>query len=168
MHAWRTCVRPSWRSAAALHRQSWAVESIVVIPFGREVTSMRGQPTLSRLPAGPALIRSRVVGLLGAGLGAIACGSRSDLNGVPPTTGTPTATPRDDAGSAGSSGRARSDAGSSDSGEDATFSPDADSGFKMGVFDATGRHAADALAEAASDGHIFNPPCGVPPPHKRP
>jgi hypothetical protein len=32
----------------------------------------------------------------------------------------------------------------------------------MGVFDATGRDAADALAEAASDGHIFNPPCGIP------
>lgn len=121
---------------------------------------MRREPMPSRVPTGPALIRSGVVGLLGAGLGAIACGSRTDLDGVPPTTGTPTATPREDAGSAGSTRGAGSDAGRGDSGEDATFSLTPDSGFKMGVFDATGRDAADALAEAASDGHIFEPPCG--------
>jgi len=130
--------------------------------------------TTTRVPAGPALVRRGVAGIaFGAGLGAFACGTRTDLSAVPAATGMPTPTPDLDAGRDGGLDARSGDAGvdatisfTIDSGGDATFTM-VDSGFDTGVFDATGRNAADALADAASDGHIMEPPCGKKAPPRR-
>jgi hypothetical protein len=127
--------------------------------LSNEVSEMRRQATPSKVPAGPALVRGGVVSVLGAALGAVACGGRTESGSVPPATDVPTATPKEAGGREGGVG---------DSGHDATtFSLNVDSGYSFGLYDATGRHAADAIADAASDGYIFEPPCGKKvPPHR--
>jgi hypothetical protein len=117
---------------------------------------MRHGRTQTRTPVGPPLVRSGVVGVLGAGLATLTCGGRTESTGVAPT-GTPTPPPTRDAGR---------DAGH-DAGYDASEDGPVDSGFRLGVYDATGRDAADAIADAASDGHIFDPPCGKKAPPRR-
>jgi hypothetical protein len=114
---------------------------------------MRHQRTQTRTPAGPVLVPTGVFGLLGAGLTTLTCGDRTEL-----TDAAPTPAPTHNAGQ---------DAGHPTA-QDAADEGPSDSGFRLGVYDATGRDAADAIAEAASDGHIFGPPCGIkkPPPRR--
>jgi hypothetical protein len=123
--------------------------------FGREDSPMRR--TQTRTPTGPVLVRTGVVSLLGAGLATLTCGGRTESTGVAPTSGSPTPPPTPDAGPDGGP----------EAGHDASEDGPVDSGFRLGVYDASGRDAADAIAEAASDGHIFEPPCGKKAPPRR-
>jgi len=141
-------------------RRSHAVtDRLDVISSGRG-SRMSIRHAQTRVPSGPVLVRSGVVGILSAGIGALSCGGQTESSGVPPTTGTPTTTPAQDAGRASGRDSGRDAGHDSGSLDDATVSLTVDSGYMLGVYDATGRDAADALADAASDGYIFEPPCG--------